>query len=444
MGRPAKKVQCKGETLYTDIGGRIIRVAQDNKKKQNTTNYKLMDSEKSKNKHIAQTTDLDKMKDLYDKYVADLKEKLDVPMHEMLPVKTGVMELTWINIHDDDRTVQEALFKAHGEEWYLEVIDDPEEDDYNSIDDIDDSGECQTIFAWWRVEEAREIIKDDPECEPFIHNFSTGSCFIVYNLEKNKDLLKEELCKRYNYLFSIINNMPKEELKENLFSCGVVTKDNIEEGKQYWGDDVWVLSDKEFEGYYKEGILKTNKDDLILAQRQISPRFIITEFVKLLENDPDTVVNISGIKEFGYLKDIKPKKTITLREVGGYYFNRHKHTGQKKQSEKWVNIQKNWWREFLDITEARTLDDITQQIINDYNMEVCKVFKDGNYFPKWLSDSSKKALKKKSAGSGWVTDRFNAINSIFKNMLKITDDTDSIYKVLGYLKKLDSSNVDPN
>jgi len=163
--------------------------------------------------------------------------------------------------------------------------------------------------------------------------------------------------------------------------------------------------------------------------------------VKLLKNDPDAVVNISGIKEFGYLKDIKPKKTITLKEIGEYYFNRHKYTGQKQQSEKWLNTQKNWWREFLEITESATVDDITQQTITDYKTEVYKVYNDDNYYPKWLSDDSKKTLKKEPVGSNWVVKRFNGIISIFRNMLKTIEDTDSINKALGHMEKLNISDV---
>lgn len=441
MGRPAKKVKCEGVTLYTDIDGRVIRVAQDNKKKQKITNYKLMDSKKSQ--YISQTTDLDEMKDWYDKYVADLKEKIDIPMHEMLPTKITDIKLIWINIREDDRQIQETLFRFYQEEDYLKLLDDPEEYDYNTIDDLDD-GECQTVYLSWMVKEIRENIKKEPEYEPYLYNLNTNTneCYIIYNLEKNQDLLLEDVCDYHNDFFSVSNNMPKEELKEELFQAGVVTKDNREKGKKYWGEDVQVLTDKEFESHYFIDIIKKRGDGLIKARRQITPRFIITEFVKLLKNDPDTVVNISGIKEFGYLKDIKPKKTITLKEVGEYYFNRHKYRGQKKQSEKWINIQRNWWREFLDITQVTTLDNITPQTINDYNMEVCKVIKDNNYFPKWLSDSSKNALKKKPAKPDWATKRINAINSIFRNMLKITDDIDSINKVLGHLEKLDLSKAD--
>ena len=95
----------------------------------------------------------------------------------------------------------------------------------------------------------------------------------------------------------------------------------------------------------------------------------------------------------------------------------------------------------MEITEITTVDEITQQTVNEYKTEVCKVYNDGKYFPKWLSDNSIKALKDKPVEPDWVTKRFNAIISIIRNMLKITDDTDSINKVLGHLEKLTLSDA---
>lgn len=158
--------------------------------------------------------------------------------------------------------------------------------------------------------------------------------------------------------------------------------------------------------------------------------------MKLLEKEPDTVCKISGVKEFGYLKNVMPKKTITLKQVGEYYFNRQKYTAQKPLEAAWNRSMKNWWEEFVSITRASSLDDITLQTINDYQLEIYKVYNDNHYLPAWLAPQSKKLLKETPATKHWVKKRFSCIVTIFANLLKIVEDTTDTNRVLSYLKKL--------
>jgi hypothetical protein len=68
-------------TLHDNLAGRELRVTRDVKKKQNTINYRLINS--TKPRYVFQSTDLNLVKKHYDKYLSELSEKIDVPASEI-------------------------------------------------------------------------------------------------------------------------------------------------------------------------------------------------------------------------------------------------------------------------------------------------------------------------------------------------------------------------
>lgn len=249
MGRKRIDVKYNGISLHANIAGREIRVTQDVKKKQNTINYKLVDS--TKPRYIIQSTDIQLIKKHYDKYVADLSHKIDVPAAEITPTNKLEISIKWIQIFDKDEDILKFLFEFYGEQHFLEKEEGEEPITLEKLDDDD----CQAAITFEILQSARKKAQEDKDYEPFLCNINSATyeAYVFYNHKINQATLVECFAKSLNDI-RFINDKTKEELQEELWGTGVVTKDNIESGKKYWGENVGVIDS--VDDYYSNDIYK--------------------------------------------------------------------------------------------------------------------------------------------------------------------------------------------
>lgn len=173
---------------------------------------------------------------------------------------------------------------------------------------------------------------------------------------------------------------------------------------------------------------------IIKFNQHISKDFIVKEFCKILEEDPDFVITISGINDFRQFRENLNQKKITLNHLWDCYYNRDKYTDKEKLSDDWLNRNHAWFMEFKTITGIDNIEDLNAHTINRYYRELARVV-DGNDHPSWLSDETKKALISKPASKKWITYRIDFINSLFKTAVEVYSENALLHQILEYLKQ---------
>ncbi|MCK4624766.1 MAG: tyrosine-type recombinase/integrase [Phycisphaerae bacterium] len=119
------------------------------------------------------------------------------------------------------------------------------------------------------------------------------------------------------------------------------------------------------------------------------------------------------IDELAWFDQLKPPEpSLTLREVGDLYFNRH-----KSLSHEWKRKVKRMWKEFLRSVDAKTVRNITADHISHYHDKVYDVFNKGK-------------------SPTWAAQRFGAVKTIFSHALTRGKDQEQLQRVLTLCKML--------
>ena len=214
--------------------------------------------------------------------------------------------------------------------------------------------------------------------------------------------------------------------------------------ERYFNEITQILShrakfEKFAEQHFSNFKFRLNANGAIVKYKQhISKSFVVKEFCRILKDDPDFVVTVTGIDEFRLLSDNLHQNALTISHLWDYYHNRHKHTNLEKLSDDWINRTQNWFIEFKKITQVNEIRDITASVIEKYHQELEKVLA-GKYYPIWLSDASIKALTQKPATNKWAKHRIEFINSLFQTAAMVNPDNLKLDEILKKLKELTST-----
>ncbi|AQQ71179.1 hypothetical protein SMSP2_01545 [Limihaloglobus sulfuriphilus] len=180
--------------------------------------------------------------------------------------------------------------------------------------------------------------------------------------------------------------------------------------------------EKYTERYYSNVRFKLLKNGSIIKFNQhITKDFIVRHFINILKEDSEFVVTLTGVDEFKQLSDSLNRKILTLDILWEYYRDRDKYTMQNKLSSNWIKRIHAWFIEFKKIVDVSDIDDLGLPAIQSYCTELNRVLS-GNYYPKWISEASEQALRKKKATKKWAIHRLKFISSMFKNAQKVNPD----------------------
>lgn len=151
---------------------------------------------------------------------------------------------------------------------------------------------------------------------------------------------------------------------------------------------------------------------------KITEDFIIREFLKLLQDDPDRISHLTGMTEFAKIKDVKIEVKLSLKSIGLYYLDRHQYRADKKGlSHKVRRDATNWWSEFCKVVNKERVDDLTLKDIQKYM--------------RYIIDTQ----QKKNYSAYWVKRRYDIVKTILKNALDMVDNTEPIQEALKHCRK---------
>ena len=197
-------------------------------------------------------------------------------------------------------------------------------------------------------------------------------------------------------------------------------------------------------GVSLESPLKVNKDVPLLQEDkvirvdelyEIPKRWLLMQFRKMLEDDPQQLAEDLGVREIAYLPKLKPKIRLMLRQVGIYYFDREKYTPKRALSAQHRREAKQYWREFSSITGVKYVDEIGKEALNQYNRELTKVANDPTYRPRWLSRLQRERMKGRKLTIRWIKTRLDMTKTILNNAIKVAECSDDIEDALKLCRK---------
>ena len=144
----------------------------------------------------------------------------------------------------------------------------------------------------------------------------------------------------------------------------------------------------------------------------------------LLSNsfEAERKLNLPGIADF--LNNPNYKEPLTLEEIGNLYFNR-KLKPLKIQE---LTDSQRWWKQFCDIVNVDNVRQITLELINRYQQTIHKMAENNKYSPTYIQH------------------RLDKIKTIFRNVLRTSENIDDTKKVLDYCLKfhyLNKVNTNP-
>lgn len=395
------------------MNGSIIRVQQDKKKKQKIINYRLLHDSKV----VCNRTSIKDISKEFNRYLAkiSISEQIQVPQFELQAQNKTQCKVVWLHSNESITNLYNYLSEFYNEKHIFESYFEEEgttfkEEDYDDYFDIFDDNE-QTFIS---IAMIKSFCGGAPV---YNYNKNINEFYIAYNEKSNKEELLNYVVNALNLSNLFINNHTHQELYEHF-------KENTKLSDVY--------------KFYQEDTYKIKDDNSItIANKHLSKEFIVSEFCKLLKQNKQEVVRISGVKEFGYLDNITIKKQIKLESLLYNYINRHEYLGGKELTNHWKNCNTNWFFEFIKIIDKKHVNEIEKIDINKYQ----KAIKDCYYNQKpssFLSAKSKKEIKRNNyvITENFVNKRFASIKTIFKNSLSIEDEISEIDRVLRMLNTL--------
>lgn len=425
MANKPKIISYKGKALYTNSKDSVIRVSFD---KTNGTYWLYKDS-----KRITSRTNKDDpdkaQKDIAIEFykIVEKSNTVKVEQHHIQPQTKQKLKVTWLYIFDNKKKIQDYLLNFYGEEGYLEAED---EEPITFEDMLEEDYDCQAVYRWDQILQARKYIKEeDKNYEPMIWNVDGGECYIIYNGIVPKEIILKDICTQLNNIYQFVNQQNREELKDSLFASGVVTPDRLKEGKSYWGD-VWVISEDELDGYYQNIIYATDGESISIMQNTVDKEFIVKQFAKLFKEDQHSTATLAGMPELLNIPQEQPKKSNN-EKVKRYTFddilNAYKNKAQSPPSSKSIKDADNWLNEFISICSAkankriRYADEITDEQLDSYTIEICKVATQPKYKYKasWLSKKQVEYLErqKKYPKPHWQRNRIRMLMNLLTNAI---------------------------
>lgn len=306
-------------------GGYILR-------KNSTEKVQCFSSYKNKEQALAEASSL------FEKYVGEVAPgSAPIPQHLIQLEKCIEHRIIWIHLFSNGKDVIDTLSKFYDESNPL-IAEDGEEP--LTIEDLrvwDNKWDLQAVYNWWAISDAKEMATANKDFEPILNssmapgNFFNAchwndTIFAVFNWDKNKPLILSRICNFYNMLGDFIKTKTKEELKEELFSAGIIIKGDDEwvalkqkEFESYWTNDrkeahikamkekhnltvsfgkstYNTITEEEFNQYYDYAVFKQDGNKITGSRNTIDKFYILDEALKLLKENPAAFSNYAKIR----------------------------------------------------------------------------------------------------------------------------------------------------